>query len=59
MRKDMKIVKAPDKWVLLSDDGYILHTEASDLSVMLSWCKEKFAASFEKIAVDTREVWRP
>lgn len=55
----MKIVKAPDKWVLLSDDGYILHTEASDLSVMLSWCKEKFAASFEKIAVDTREVWRP
>ena len=41
----MKIVKFKEKYALLSDDGYILHTDV-DLNCLRSWCKEKFAKSY-------------
>lgn len=52
----MIIAKHTDKYILLSDDGYILHTE-KDLHTMRNYITEKFNASFQTIRPDFSHLY--
>lgn len=52
----MIIAKHTDKYILLSDDGYILHTE-KDLRTMRSYISDKFNATFGMIRPDFSQLY--
>ena len=53
----MIIAKHTDKYILLSDDGYILHTE-KELHTMRSYISEIFSATFGMIKPDFSQLYR-
>lgn len=52
----MRIAKALEKFILLSDDGYILHTE-KELYNMREYIMEKFHATFSMIKPDFSQLY--
>ena len=52
----MRIVNMNGKYYLLSDDGYILHSE-NTLTDMQAFCAENFAASLDSIVIDNSTVY--
>ena len=52
----MIIAKTTGKYILLSDDGYILHTE-KDLHTMRSYILDKFNATFGMIRPDFSQLY--
>lgn len=52
----MIIAKTTGKYILLSDDGYILHTE-KDLHTMRSYISDKFNATFGMIRPDFSQLY--
>lgn len=53
----MTIAKTTGKYILLSDDGYILHTE-KELHTMRSYISDKFSATFGMIKPDFSQLYR-
>ena len=52
----MIIAKTKEKYLLLSEDGYILHTEAT-LPDMRSYISDKFNATFGMIRPDFSQLY--
>lgn len=52
----MIIAKTTGKYILLSDDGYILHTE-NDLHTMRNYILDKFSATFGMIKPDFSQLY--
>lgn len=52
----MTITKGNGKYILLSDDGYILHTETS-AEAMKEYTKKNLAGSLDKITEDFSQLY--